>query len=633
MNGRTLAVKNALGAVALLGLVAIILRLWFGLGATTALSDAVPWGLWKILNMIAGVALATGGFTLACIVYVLGLEKYRPLVRPAILVAFLGYGASCFALFLDIGLPHRIWHPMVYWNHHSFLFEVALCVMFYFSVTVFEMAPVILEKSPFSKLAHALHRITPPVVIVGITLSTLHHSSLGSLFLISPSRLHELWYTPWLPALFFVSAVGAGMMSLVLVTQAYGWLKRREPKQELLRGIAIAAAVALGLLLVMNLADITRRGVWPAVFSGSFESWLYMASVLLSSVIPCILIAVPKIRNTTTGLVTASSSAVAGLVLGRLNVGIFGYLESAGVSYVPTFSEWALSLGILAGAGLVFIHVSEYFSIFDLALAPEPANAAAVPFHGKGPQPLWQNLSRYRLRHATLLPVIAIPLWTLFLWGSVVHGYPLRNTPVVPPKAMDAERATLRIDGDADGEHVLFDHARHQDDLGGSASCQKCHHAFLPGDPQTPCHRCHTDMSREKSVFNHDHHALRVGQRIAAGLDTELGAEPVLPPTGAHVGMSLARLQNLSCGECHDEGAPKSEHSAQDCTECHGEDMGLCGEEATSFDKWAPGYVGALHGLCIECHKEEGPARGHENLGECQTCHEGRKLGPTADLS
>jgi Ni/Fe-hydrogenase subunit HybB-like protein len=160
LNTRSFLTKDVLGVVAVLGAVAILMRLGLGLGASTHLSDAVPWGLWKILNMVAGVALATGGFTLACVVYVLRLETYRPLLRPAILIAFLGYGSSCFALLLDIGLPHRIWHPLFYWNEHSFLFEVAWCVMLYFSITVVEVVVMAAKGMPDERLSRVADRTT-----------------------------------------------------------------------------------------------------------------------------------------------------------------------------------------------------------------------------------------------------------------------------------------------------------------------------------------------------------------------------------------------------------------------------------------------------------------------------------------
>ena len=442
MNTRTAVIRDALGVLALLGLVAMILRLGFGLGASTALSDAIPWGLWKILNMVAGVALATGGFTLACAVYVLGLKKYRPILRPAILVAFLGYGSSCFALMLDIGLPHRIWHAIVYWNEHSFLFEVAWCVMLYFTVTIIEMTPIILERFPYPRLLRWLHRGTKPVVIVGITLSTLHHSSLGSLFLVTPSRLHEIWYTSWLPILFFVSAVGGGMMFVVLVAIAYGWMKERRPDYAVLRGVASAAAVVLSALFVLKLIDVTRRDLWSAVLSNSPESVLFGAELLLGCVIPVFLMAMPATRRTPVGLVTAAASGAGGLVLNRLNVGIFGYFRTSEAFYVPTPPEWALSIGIVAAAGLVFLYVSEHFAIFDLALEPARIGPGRRALDEGALRPMWQNLRQHRLSHATLLPVLVIPLAIIVFWNDVLEGYPLEESPVAPPTAVDATRTS-----------------------------------------------------------------------------------------------------------------------------------------------------------------------------------------------
>ena len=217
MTARTRGLKDPLWALVMAGLVAGIFRFWFGLGATTNLTDQVPWGLWKILNMVAGVAISTGGFTVGFLVYVLKLERFRPLMKPAILVAFLGYGSSCAALAFDIGLPWRFWHPFIMWNEHSFLFEVFWCVMLYFTITAVELAPVVFEKLKAEKAARFLHRIAFGAVVIGISLSSLHHSSLGSLFLVTPQRLHPLWYTPLLPVLFILSAMGGGMMFVVLV--------------------------------------------------------------------------------------------------------------------------------------------------------------------------------------------------------------------------------------------------------------------------------------------------------------------------------------------------------------------------------------------------------------------------------
>ncbi|MBN1212296.1 MAG: polysulfide reductase NrfD, partial [candidate division Zixibacteria bacterium] len=229
MSNKLRYVKDILWFLVFLGLVAAAFRMWFGLGATTNLSDAMPWGLWKILNMVAGVALSTSGFTVGFLVYVLRLKPFKPLLKFAILVAFLGYGCSMLALLFDIGLPHRFWHPIFMWNEHSFLFEVFWCVLLYFTVTFIEMLPAIFEKLRSDKIVKFLHGIAFGVVIVGISLSSLHHSSLGSLFLVTPIRLHALWYTPWLPLFFILSAMGAGMMFLVLVRILYAYWYNPEP--------------------------------------------------------------------------------------------------------------------------------------------------------------------------------------------------------------------------------------------------------------------------------------------------------------------------------------------------------------------------------------------------------------------
>ena len=630
MSKRAAWTKDILIIVSVFGLVSIVIRLLFGLGASTALSDAVPWGLWKILNMVAGVALATGGFTLACAVYVLGLEKYRPLLRPAILIAFLGYGSSCFALFLDIGLPHRIWHAIIYWNEHSFLFEVAWCVMLYFTVTIVEMTPIILEKFPYPRLVHLFHRTTIPVVIAGITFSTLHHSSLGSLFLVTPSRLHEIWYTSLLPILFFVSAVGGGMMGVVLLTMLHAWLYERQPQWPALRGVAVAAAVALALHALIKIIDISYRGTWGSALDGSPESLLLFVEMVLGTVIPCLLVAVRRFRNTASGLAVASASGVLGVALNRLNVGIFGYFGSAGTFYFPSAPEWALSLGILAMAGLAFLWISEWCEIFQHVSLSEveqteserlPADIGEAPWHG---------LPGRRLAWVTLLPVIVVPVAVIVFWNDALQGYPLARSAVAPPTAVDPARAKLQIDGNTNWDFVVFDHERHKQDFGQEDSCRLCHHIHLPGDDQTPCHRCHMDMHRQKSIFNHDLHVNQVGLRIFHGVSTSPGEAPELgnrrsvravSAPSERLTFATARVQNRSCTECHDAARPEAAETARACVECHGDDMGIAAEKRDSFHAEAIGYVDALHNLCVACHTEQAAPRERPELPECATCH------------
>jgi Ni/Fe-hydrogenase subunit HybB-like protein len=275
--------KELLWVLAVVGAVAIVARLLGGLGATTDLSDTMPWGMWKIMNMVAGVAVATGGFALAATVYVFKLSRFRPVLKAAVVIAFLGYGSSCFALVMDIGLPHAFYKPIIHWNPHSFLFEVAWCVMLYFSVTAFEVAPTILEKHGLGKLASLLHRVTLPVVILGITLSSLHHTSLGSLFLVTPVRLHTLWFTSWLPWLFIVSAVGSGIFMVVLVTLAYGRLYRRPVDVPMLGTLGGAGAVILALYLTAKGVDLGIRGEAAVLLSGQWEVGFFVAELVLGA--------------------------------------------------------------------------------------------------------------------------------------------------------------------------------------------------------------------------------------------------------------------------------------------------------------------------------------------------------------
>ncbi|MEJ2082347.1 MAG: polysulfide reductase NrfD [Acidobacteriota bacterium] len=350
MTARKRLILDLLWMCALAGALAAGFRLWFGLGATTALSDAFPWGLWKILNMVAGVALSTGGFTLGFLVYALGKKRYAPLLKSAILIAFLGYGSSCLALLFDIGLPQRFWHPIVFWNETSFLFEVFWCVLLYFTV--------------------------------GVSLSCLHHSSLGSLFLVTPLRLYSLCYSPILPLVFILSAMGAGLMVVVLARLFSLWVFEPEALEDSagteiqrLTGLARIAAWILGLYLLLKLSDLAVRGQFSILLEANLESGLFLLETLLLAVLPILLVAVPRTRYSHAGLAAASLSTVMGLVLNRLDVGIFGYFRDAHAVYFPSPIEWALSIGVIAAALLVFLFCVEHLSVFDHAVGAERVGA------------------------------------------------------------------------------------------------------------------------------------------------------------------------------------------------------------------------------------------------------------------
>jgi len=628
MNNKINVVKDILWFFIFFAVVAGIFRLWFGLGATTNLTDEVPWGLWKVLNMIAGVALSTCGFTLGFLVYVLKLEKFKPLIKPAILIAFLGYGSSCFALLFDIGLPDRFWHPFFMWNEHSFLFEVFWCVILYFTVTFIELMPNILERFKAKRIVDFLHKIATGVVIVGISLSSLHHSSLGSLFLVTPQRLHSLWYSSLLPLLFFVSAAGCGIMFLIFVKILYarwynpvsvfgnmvekksaltcslngnnGHLPKKIYGKEMsmLGNLGIIAASLLGAYLLLKIYDLFANGSIEGLLAGTWESWLYIVELIATSILPILLIVIKKTRKSPYGLGTAAFSASFGLALNRMNVGIFGYFRDAGTIYIPSFTEWALSIGIVAGAVLVFLIIVENFSIFDDNWKKLEISRRAFKAAFDSISRVWQVALHSSLHRITLMGILVLPFAFVFMYP--LYSNSIGDT-IIPAKGIDVTRSVLQIDGNQTGMRTEFRHIDHQNRLGGKESCTKCHHMSLPNDQSTPCSRCHRSMLQKTKIFAHTNHTTFVAK------DKQL--------SGLH-------SPNFTCTVCHSTGMPKTNQNAKSCMECHKEDMNITDVSDSHQDLlYADSYMDVMHKVCVDCHREQQAALNKQNLSHCSTCH------------
>ncbi len=629
MTDVTRKVKTVLWALFFFGLVAIGFRLRYGLGAVSNLSDAVPWGLWKILNMVAGVALATSGFTVGFLVYVLKLERFRPLVKPAVLIAVLGYASSVFVLTLDIGLPHRIWHPIVMWNEHSFLFEVAWCVMLYLNVALIEFSPEVLERLRLGRIAHRLHRVAFGLIVTGIALSSLHHSSLGSLFLVTPQRLHPLWYTPRLPLFFILSAMGAGLMVVLLVRIVYAWWYDPEPvfgvgacragcaaapagenspangegrELPLLRGLAVLAAGLLGVCGVLKIADLFVTGAWVHLLAGTWESGFLAGEWLLSTGLPILLLFIPAVRRSPGGLGVSAACAAAGLVWNRLNVGLFGYYRDAGEVYLPSLGEWALSLGVIAGAGLAFFFLVENVNVFGSPVGRTPRIAFHLRLAAGRLTGSWDAVVPSGLRSASLVAVFVIPLAWVLLQPPTAGGALSVRRPVTPPVALDPERDALLLDGDRDGLAVRFPHREHQARLGEEASCGVCHHLSVPRDHSTPCSRCHRDMERSTCLFDHTFHFAAVAARER---------------------MAGILAANGTCDICHTPAETRTVASSKDCRVCHDEDMAPAREPPPvplAFSL-ACGYREAMHQTCVACHQESRETADRPDLADCVTCH------------
>ncbi|MEJ2422673.1 MAG: Ni/Fe-hydrogenase cytochrome b subunit [Acidobacteriota bacterium] len=355
-----------------LGTWSVGVRIFKGLGAATNLSNQFPWGLWIGFDVLCGVGLAAGGFTIAALVHIFNLDTYRPIVRPAILTAFLGYFLVAVGITLDIGLPWRIWHPLVFWNHNSVMFEVAWCVTLYLTVLALEFLPAVFERFRLKWALKLHHKITIVLVIAGVLLSTLHQSSLGSLYLIVPGKLHPLWYTSLLPYLFFISAVGIGFAMVIvestLSKRAFG----KALEMPLLAKLGQAMVVVLGVYGLLRLFDMFSRKVFRGVEIHSTEALYFSLEMLLLVVIPVGLLVFRRIRETPGGLFAGALSAVLGFVLNRLDVSITGMSRAAGAAYQPSWMEWSVTLGLTAlGFGLFALAV-KYLPVFEAAGEPRP---------------------------------------------------------------------------------------------------------------------------------------------------------------------------------------------------------------------------------------------------------------------
>ena len=348
--------------VAFLGVT--VVRFTRGLGAVTNLSDSFPWGVWIGFDILCGVGLAAGAFTLMAAVHLFNLHRFEPIVRPTVLTGFLGYLFVSLALLFDLGQPWRIWHAMVFWNPHSVMFEVAWCVMLYTSVLGLEFIPIVFERFRLERARRILRAVNTPLVIVGVLLSTLHQSSLGSLYLIVPEKLHPLWYSPYLPVLFYLSAIGAGMAMVIVESHLSGRAFGRQLEMDLLEPLGRVMVVVLGLFGVLRLDLLAHAGVLGTVFQPTYESRMFLIEFGLGVVLPVALLAWPRVRHSPTGLVIGAFFAVFGFVMHRLNVSITGLERASGVHYVPSWMEFTVSIGLVAIGFAAFAAAVKFLPIF-----------------------------------------------------------------------------------------------------------------------------------------------------------------------------------------------------------------------------------------------------------------------------
>ena len=346
------------------GVFSTIYRFTQGLGPTTNLQDEFPWGLWIGFDILCGVGLAAGGFVVAASVYIFNLERYKPILRPAVLTAFLGYILVMSALMFDLGRPWNIWHFFIMWNPRSVMFEVGWCVILYSTVLALEFSPMVFERWNLERPQKILHAITIPLVIVGVVLSSLHQSSLGSLYLIVPTKLHPLWYSSTLPYLFFLSAIAVGPAMVTIESYFSSRAFRREIELPILSTLGKVTTAALAVYLVLKVEDIVNLKLSSYLFAWSFETMMYWAEVIIGVIVPILLLTNSKIRSNKTGLFVASIFAVSGFMLNRLNISLTAIQHTASVSYFPSWMEVSVTLMIVALGFAAFRTAARFLPVF-----------------------------------------------------------------------------------------------------------------------------------------------------------------------------------------------------------------------------------------------------------------------------
>lgn len=360
-SGRA-ALTAALLLLTLVGGIAGVYRLFVGLGPTTALSDEFPWGIWIGFDF-ALIAFSGAAFTMAGLVYILQREQYRPAMRPAILFGLLGYIAVLVLLVLDLGRWDRFWSFFINWNVHSPLFEISWCIVLYSTVLAIEFSPQLFERLGKERPVRWVYRIVIPLVIAAVTLSSLHQSTLGTLYLNMPYRLHALWYAPILSLLFFISSIMAGLTVTMLIYPLACQIRGKKVEAGINRGLARDAAWVLLLYALLKLGDMTLAAELPALFAFDRFSLLMLLELMLVLIPMAIFFS--RMRAQPRWQKIGALLVLAGVLLNRFNATLFAQFAPADASYFPHALEWFSTLGVLAAVALAWYVGIRTLSVFD----------------------------------------------------------------------------------------------------------------------------------------------------------------------------------------------------------------------------------------------------------------------------
>jgi c(7)-type cytochrome triheme protein len=503
-------------ALIALGIASAEQRFRLGLGATTHLSDRFPWGFWIGFDFL-GIGIAAAGFTIVATVHLLHIERFEPIVRPALLTAFLGYLLVVVILVVDLGRWDRFWHPLVMWNPHSVMFEITWCVILYTTVLLLEFSPIVLERFRVRAPLPILRSISLPVMIAGVILSTLHQSSFGSLYLAVPGRLHPLWYTPLLPLLFLVSCLAAGISMVLFECHLLARWTGFRLAPDLRDDLGKAVAVILAIFGTVRIQDLLARRAFRFALEPSYHAVLFWTEFLLGVALPVALLLIPRVRVSAGGSFACSLMSLAGFAANRMNTVVTGLESWPGQTYVPSLQEMFIGLGTAAAGFVAFVAAA---SALDLVpgLDRSTDRPAAPELVRRG----------------------------FFLGGAaaaaVLVGLGLmagRRSPGPSGFAEAAERTATTTSVEPDVTKAMPGFRMPPD-------------VRIPGSSESPGqvtfkHSSHVDASRPECVTCHQ------------GRFPMLGPTPAAGPDGWH--------GKTRCGSCHD--GQQARDVGADCDTCH----------------------------------------------------------------
>lgn len=359
------------GTIIAVGIALIAIRFYKGLGAVTNLSQDYPWGIWIGFDVITGVAFAGGAYVLTFAVHIMKFEKYEPIVRVTVLNGFLAYVFYAGALLLDLGRPWNVVNPIIgnAFGLSSVLFLVAWHFLLYMICEFIEFSPAVAEWLRWEKTRRVVEKMTTAAVIFGITLSTLHQSGLGALFLLAPAKIHPLWYSHYIPVLFFVSSIFAGL-SMVIIESTFthrifhGRIGPglRASHDGILLGLAKGCIGALFAYLFLKIIELVHGGHWDLL--GTPMGHWYLVEILGFVALPIVLFGT-AIRKRSVKLVQFTSFFTAvGVILNRLNVSVIAFKWYAPVRYYPSWIEIWVTLAVICMELWVFRWVINRMPVF-----------------------------------------------------------------------------------------------------------------------------------------------------------------------------------------------------------------------------------------------------------------------------